>query len=304
MNNLVSRDPIQRFKNGKKIEKFQAGGQPWAGYYTVGNWPRNEVTPRRKSSGTSAAVAQGAYNKRVAANPELLNQSMNLVGPQFVPAWQPQGVNNQMPQDGSYYEKTVDGKIVERGRWLNGKQVPLSANETIDGGNLPEVVVVGQDKSKQTPKTNTTIQQQKASPAASTNKGGISFKNAFNQARNSKQQEFTWNGKKYNTMKAGETKEQWLANLNPEKQPVAQKLELPTAILPISTPNMSASIPNVEVPQYFNFNRSQVRQLMRNQGYNPYDFTGAQRKALRMYLAGKSTNTSKLAGIDLSKFKF
>lgn len=26
MNNLVSRDPIQRFKNGKKIEKFQAGG--------------------------------------------------------------------------------------------------------------------------------------------------------------------------------------------------------------------------------------------------------------------------------------
>lgn len=43
---------------------------------------------------------------------------------------------------------------------------------------------------------------------------------------------------------------------------------------------------------------------MRNQGYNPYDFTGAQRKALRMYLAGKSTDTSKLAGIDLNKFKF
>ena len=54
------------------------------------------------------------------------------------------------------------------------------------------------------PENYPTVQQQKASPTTSTNKDGISFKNAFNQARNSGLKEFTWNGKRFNTKNKGE----------------------------------------------------------------------------------------------------
>ena len=292
MNKLVSRKPIQRFKEGKKIEKFQAGG-PWAGYYTVGNWPRNEVTPRRKTSGVSQKkqIAQAEFNRRVAANPELLNQAMGYAPPQFVPK-----VQTNTPQDGSYYEKTVDGKVVERGRWQGGKQVPFTtpSNEPLNGGVIPEVIVLGKKK---------TIQQT-AGPIKS-NKSGISFKLAFGQARNSGLQEFTWNGKRYNTMKAGETKDQWLAGLKRQQVPELPQIATIAAVPMFTAPKFDQQPVITNAPKStYNFNRSQTRQLMRNAGYNPYEFTGAQRKALRLYLNGQSNDISQLEGIDLGKFKF
>ena len=44
MRKLISKDPVQRYKLGKKIIKAQNGtsSEPWAGYYTVGNWPRTK----------------------------------------------------------------------------------------------------------------------------------------------------------------------------------------------------------------------------------------------------------------------
>lgn len=51
MQKLVSRNPVQRFKEGKKLEFLRAGGKPWAGYYTVGNWPKSgSTTPVKKNS--------------------------------------------------------------------------------------------------------------------------------------------------------------------------------------------------------------------------------------------------------------
>lgn len=74
----------------------------------------------------------------------------------------------------------------------------------------------------------------------------------------------------------------------------------------INTYEAQMNIPtNIEYKPIFNthnFNRSQTRDLMRAAGYNPYNFTGDQRKALRFYLNGQSNDTSKLEGIDLTKF--
>lgn len=50
MNKLVSRNPVQRFKQGKKIEKFQRGGEPWADYYTVGNWSKLKSSYKAKKT--------------------------------------------------------------------------------------------------------------------------------------------------------------------------------------------------------------------------------------------------------------
>ena len=51
-----------------------------------------------------------------------------------------------------------------------------------------------------------------------------------------------------------------------------------------------------------NFNKSQIRDLIRKGGFNPYAYTGAQRKALRLYLNGLSNDTSLLDGTDLARF--
>ena len=65
MNKLVSRNPVQRFKEGRKIEKFQRGGEPepWAGYYTVGNWPKSRSTKNRTNEATSGASEQAKFNR-------------------------------------------------------------------------------------------------------------------------------------------------------------------------------------------------------------------------------------------------
>ena len=49
------------------------------------------------------------------------------------------------------------------------------------------------------------------------------------------------------------------------------------------------------------YNRSGIRNLMYNSGLNPYDYSGEQRRALRLYLNGESNDTSLLTN-GLEKF--
>ena len=49
------------------------------------------------------------------------------------------------------------------------------------------------------------------------------------------------------------------------------------------------------------YNRSGIRNLMYNSGLNPYDYSGEQRRALRLYLNGESDDTSLLTN-GLEKF--
>lgn len=252
MQKLISKNPIQRFKYGEKIIKGQQ------------------------------SIPNGVYYETKMGN--ALIDSGRYFG----------GKKVSMPIAlGSYYEKKdSDGNIIERGRWISGKQFPFSS-EPIDGGNplQKELVIVGRNRNKNKQKTDSKIE--------------ISFKNAFNKARNSGLQEFTWNDKRYNTMKAGESKEQWLSGLKGQQVPQLNQVAPITSIPTFATPKFDQQpvITNVSKPTY-DFNRSQTRQLMRNAGYNPYDFTGAQRKALRLYLNGQSNDISQLEGIDLNKFKF
>ena len=89
---------------------------------------------------------------------------------------------------------------------------------------------------------------------------------------------------------------------------VPTKNGLPASVsTPITNPVQPSlpSLPNdkkqINAPVYANFNRSGTRDFMRNAGLNPYDYTGAQRKALRKYLNGESNDTSLLTG-NLSNF--
>ena len=62
------------------------------------------------------------------------------------------------------------------------------------------------------------------------------------------------------------------------------------------------NVDNLQFKRNGNYNKSGIRDLIRKGGFNPYAYTGAQRKALRLYLNGLSNDTSLLDGTDLARF--
>jgi hypothetical protein len=76
---------------------------------------------------------------------------------------------------------------------------------------------------------------------------------------------------------------------------------VPRSLVQFSTPtdlNIN-SIPTT--PQ--TYNRTQVREFLRNKGVNPYSFTGDQRKAIRMILNGQGTDEDKALVQGMGIFK-
>lgn len=65
MTKLVSRNPIQRFKEGRKIQRYWVGGAASPSYYDVGNWPKspsgNSNSTARKSKATSNQSNSPSY---------------------------------------------------------------------------------------------------------------------------------------------------------------------------------------------------------------------------------------------------
>ena len=164
------------------------------------------------------------------------------------------------------------------------------------------------------------------------NPGG--FKTAWTNARNSGLNTFTWNGKSYNTMKRGETQQQYNSWLSKQNKPTQQAtpikgtpgygIHVGNGSVTLSTPNGSTTditnshnvstlinngnykAPNLgnAVTNYLesrpldsyseltkhNFDRGDIRQGMRANGINPYDYSGSDRKQLRTYLNNPTTD--------------
>lgn len=57
----------------------------------------------------------------------------------------------------------------------------------------------------------------------------------------------------------------------------------------------------IQVPQ--TYNRTQVREFLRNKGVNPYSFSGDQRRAIRMILNGQGTDQDKALVQSMGIFK-
>lgn len=161
-----------------------------------------------------------------------------------------------------------------------------------------------------------------------------SFKTAWTNARNSGLGTFTWNGKSYNTMKKGETQQDynsWLSKQNkaPQKASPTQGtpgygIHVGNGNVTLSTPNGSTTditnshnvstlinngnykapnlggmttnyLENRPLDSYseltkHNFDRGDIRQGMRANGINPYDYSGSDRKQLKTYLNNPTTD--------------
>lgn len=132
-----------------------------------------------------------------------------------------------------------------------------------------------------------------------------SFKQAFNQARNSGLQEFIWNGKRFNTKKKGEENfvfqgRKWVApqiDTTPITTPIINTT--PSLDTPL---NQQVSQLNLNTPQQ-TYDRTGIREYLRSKGLNPYSFSGAQRRALRMVMNGQGTDNDKLLVKGMNIFK-
>lgn len=84
----------------------------------------------------------------------------------------------------------------------------------------------------------------------------------------------------------------------------APKMPMTPSIYNLMNPvekDLKAPLSAPVVPQ--TYNRAQVRDFIRNKGINPYNFTGDQRRALRMVLNGQGTDEDKALIQSMGIFK-
>ena len=238
-------------------------------------------------------------------------------------------------KDGSYFLRNTYGSFYGNGRALNAKTGKMQNYDLYGSGRF----LNGNSKQSNSSNIVSTVLDSnylygyRGKPRTRMN-NSESFKTAWTNARNSGLGTFTWNGKSYNTMKKGETQQDynsWLSKQNRAPQEASPTQGTPgygihvgSENVTLSTPNGSTTditnshnvstlinngnykAPNLEntTTNYLenrpldsyseltkhNFDRGDIRQGMRANGINPYDYSGSDRKQLRTYLNNPTTD--------------
>ena len=90
-----------------------------------------------------------------------------------------------------------------------------------------------------------------------------------------------------------------LVNVPEMSQEEAKAATTPRQVQFVNPVNLNST--PIQVPQ--TYNRTQVREFLRNKGVNPYDFSGNQRRAIRMILNGQGTDQDKALVQSMGIFK-
>ena len=238
-------------------------------------------------------------------------------------------------KDGSYFLRNKNGSFYGNGRALNAKTGKMQNYDLYGSGRF----LNGNSKQSNSSNIVSTVLDSnylygyRGKPRTRMN-NSESFKTAWTNARNSGLGTFTWNGKSYNTMKKGETQQDynsWLSKQNKAPQEASPTQGTPgygihvgNGSVTLSTPNGSTTditnshnvstlinngnykapnlgnaatnyLENRPLDSYseltkHNFDRGDIRQGMRANGINPYDYSGSDRKQLRTYLNNPTTD--------------
>lgn len=238
-------------------------------------------------------------------------------------------------KDGSYFLRNKNGSFYGNGRALNARTGKMQNYDLYGSGRFLN------SNSKQSNSSNIVstvldsnyLYGYKGKPGTRMN-NSESFKTAWTNARNSGLGTFTWKGKSYNTMKKGETQQDynsWLSKQNkaPQKASPTQGtpgygIHVGNGSVALSTPNGQTTditnshnvstlinngnykapnlgnaatnyLENRPLDSYseltkHNFDRGDIRQGMRVNGINPYNYSGSDRKQLRTYLNNPTTD--------------
>ena len=238
-------------------------------------------------------------------------------------------------KDGSYFLRNTYGSFYGNGRALNAKTGKMQNYDLYGSGRF----LNGNSKQSNSSNIVSTVLDSnylygyRGKPRTRMN-NSESFKTAWTNARNSGLGTFTWNGKSYNTMKKGETQQDynsWLSKQNRAPQEASPTQGTPgygihvgNGSVTLSTPNGSTTditnshnvstlinngnykapnlgnattnyLENRPLDSYSeltknNFDRGDIRQGMRANGINPYNYLGSDRKQLRTYLNNPTTD--------------
>lgn len=238
-------------------------------------------------------------------------------------------------KDGSYFLRNTYGSFYGNGRALNAKTGKMQNYDLYGSGRF----LNGNPKQSNSSNIVSTVLDSnylygyRGKPRTRMN-NSESFKTAWTNARNSGLGTFTWNGKSYNTMKKGETQQDynsWLSKQNKAPQEASPTQGTPgygihvgSGNVTLSTPNGSTTditnshnvstlinngnykapnlgnaatnyLENRPLDSYseltkHNFDKGDIRQGMRANGINPYDYSGSDRKQLRTYLNNPTTD--------------
>ena len=238
-------------------------------------------------------------------------------------------------KDGSYFLRNTYGSFYGNGRALNAKTGKMQNYDLYGSGRF----LNGNSKQSNSSNIVSTVLDSnylygyRGKPRTRMN-NSESFKTAWTNARNSGLGTFTWNGKSYNTMKKGETQQDynsWLSKQNRAPQEASPTQGTPGYGIHVGSKNVTLSTPNgsttditnshnvstlinngnYKAPNLgnattnylenrpldsyseltkHNFDRGDIRQGMRANGINPYDYSGSDRKQLRTYLNNPTTD--------------
>lgn len=325
MNKLVSKNPIQRFKLGNKVEKLYGGG--WAGYYTVGNWPKsgNYSSKVTKKQPTKEVTINGGELPGVTVIGKRPIQNTTIDGgqlPEVVVTGQrkTKASKETTAPKSNNYSGTIWNYLNSKANQFGGWKTNTNGNKyfvlTTNDGTKMNVFGNGQMYTQNGQFAGSITEQDIAKktlvrkPVSKTgNTNSTSFKTAFNNARNAGQETFNWKGQSYSTRDKGEENYvfqngKWvnpISNITfqaPELQ--SEHIEVP---LTASVTSPATIIPETITTPQITYDRSYIRDFLRNKGYNPYQFSGAQRRALRMILNGQGADTDRsiISGMGIFK---
>lgn len=315
--------------------KAANSGSKWtkgiAGTAALGTAVRQGVSEPSQKKGTVVTVNQnskqnpkyaiGKYNQR---SYNRLSQLQKVYGGDLI-----------RQKDGSYFLRNKNGSFYGNGRALNAKTGKMQNYDLYGTGKF----LNGNPKQSNSSNIVSTVLDSnylygyRGKPRTRMN-NSESFKTAWTNARNSGLGTFTWKGKSYNTMKKGETQQQYDSWLSKQSKPTQQTaptqgtpgygIHVGNGSVALSTPNGSTTnitnshnvstlinngnykapnlgnaatnyLENRPLDSYseltkHNFDRGDIRQGMRANGINPYNYSGSDRKQLRTYLNNPTTD--------------
>ena len=240
-------------------------------------------------------------------------------------------------KDGSYFLRNKNGSFYGNGRALNAKTGKMQNYDLYGSGRF----LNGNPKQSNSSNIVSTVLDSnylygyKGKPRTRMN-NSESFKTAWTNARNSGLGTFTWNGKSYNTMKKGETQQDynsWLSKQNKAPQEASPIQGTPGYGIHVGNDGVTLSTPNGQTtditnshnlsetiwgkqgqpsvntqfleqtatnlinPNQHTFNRRETRDFMRQNLLNPYDYSASERRAFRHSISNDTGDWSNASKI-------
>lgn len=300
MKNLVSRNPVQRFKQGRKIVFAKPGDKMlYNGKEVVTEEILDGQTVYRRKNGSyvysnNKLLSPIKQNSQVSPSIKPSDVTVNIPKlfpenkEQFVPQYQKDVTHNWLEELRNKYVRPFQKTTV-----IPRQQTQTQKTNT----KAPSKTPINWDNEFYNQFTKNLTGQQRAY----LDNAGVDYSNAASM------QEYLKN-KGFDLGKSG-VDARWGKNSIKAWNDFVSKTNFgPT--LPSNISSVISTIPapidtskiNINIPQQ-TYDRTGIREYLRSKGLNPYSFSGAQRRALRMVMNGQGTDNDKLLVKGMNIFK-